>query len=85
MSSPLLEAFLARLYTEPALMTSFLADPATEAGRAGLNDSEVAALCAIDRNGLRMAAESYSHKRNGRQPRKQSPAKRLLQLLSRRL
>jgi len=62
-SSPALEAFLARLYTDDDARKRFLADVRGEAGRAGLSDAEADALAAIDRTGLRMAAASYAHKR----------------------
>lgn len=66
MSSPALETFLARLYTDPALLDAFLADPANAARKAGLAAAEVAALQNVDRAGLRMAAASYASKRNRR-------------------
>ncbi|MES2739847.1 MAG: hypothetical protein V4754_02670 [Pseudomonadota bacterium] len=73
MSSPALEAYLALLYTDDAARADFLADPAAAARRRGLTADEVAALTAIDRAGLRMAAASFGAKRAGHRPR---PAKR---------
>ena len=66
MSSPALEAFLARLYTDPTLLETFLADPAGTAGHSGLTQAEIMALQDIDRAGLRMAAASYANKRGRR-------------------
>ena len=63
MNSARLEAFLAWLYTDRSLRDKFLREPETEARRAGLADDEVAALAAIDRTGLQMAAHSFEHKR----------------------
>ena len=58
-----LEAYLARLYTDAAARDAFLADPRGEARRAGLAEDDVAALEAIDRTGLELAAASFAHKR----------------------
>lgn len=63
MSSPALEAFLAALYTDTALLERFLQDPEAAARSAGLSSDEVNALGAIDRAGLQMAARSYANKR----------------------
>jgi hypothetical protein len=66
MSSPALETFLARLYTDAALRSRFLRQPVQEARRAGLSHEDALALCGIDRVGLQMAAHSYACKRAGR-------------------
>jgi hypothetical protein len=63
MSSPGIEAFLARLYTDDAALAAFLAAPGAAAAAAGLDAAEIAALAAIDRNGLVMAARSFGAKR----------------------
>lgn len=63
MSDAAVQAFLARLYVDDALRARFLADPSAEARRAGLDDAETAALAAIDREGLALAARSYAAKR----------------------
>jgi len=70
MSSPLLEAFLALLYTDQAARRRFHADPAGEARLAGLGAEEVAALLRIDRPGLELAARSFAAKRAGRRLKK---------------
>src|SRR4051794_26869565 len=62
-SSPALETFLAKLYTDEEARVRFLADMRGEAARAGLSEAEVLALAHIDRIGLQMAAASYAHKR----------------------
>ena len=64
MSSPALELFLARLYTDPILLRQFALSGAAAADGAGLSADELEALVAIDRAGLQMAAGSYSHKRS---------------------
>lgn len=69
MSSPALEEFLARLYTNEAALTEFLRMPAETARAAGLNDAEVSALVGADHIGLVMAAASYRAKRERRKVR----------------
>jgi hypothetical protein len=71
MSRPAFETFLARLYVDAELRAAFLADPAATARAAALDDGEVAALTAIDRQGLELAARSFAHKRaaKGQRPR----------------
>ena len=72
MSSPLLEAFLARLYSDQALLAVFLREPEAVAREAGLTDSEVAALTAINHDGLVMAAHSFLIKRQAARRRRWS-------------
>jgi hypothetical protein len=57
------EILLARLYADAQLRMQFLRDAAAVARAAGLDDAEVAAMQAIDRVGLELAAESYARKR----------------------
>jgi hypothetical protein len=66
MSSPLLEEFLARLYTDEPALAEFLRAPAETARAAGLKGSEVSALVAADHVGLVMAARSFRAKRQQR-------------------
>jgi hypothetical protein len=66
MSTPRLEAFLARLYTHDALLRDFLRAPAETARAAGLGDEEVRAIAECDRDGLVMAARSFRAKREAR-------------------
>ena len=66
MSARDLEAFLARLYADEAALARFLADPPAAFAAAALTPDERAALLAIDRPGLVMAARSYRAKRSGR-------------------
>jgi hypothetical protein len=61
--SPGFEAFLVRLYTDDELRRAFLVDPRAVARAAGLGEGEVAALAAIDRPGLELAARSLGAKR----------------------
>lgn len=71
MSPVTLEASLARLYTDTAARETFLADPAGEAKKAGLDEADVIALRSVDAAGLRMAATSYANKRaQHRRPKK---------------
>jgi hypothetical protein len=70
-----LEAFLARLLVEPDLRVRFLAAPAEEAARAGLDPEACASLCALDPAGLELAAASFDHKRA--QASRRSPRSRL--------
>lgn len=66
MSSPALETYLARLYTDDALRAAFLRDPRAQALLQGLSPQEVDAMASMDRIGLQMAAASYRAKRAGR-------------------
>ncbi len=63
MSSPVLEAFLARLYTDEAALAAFLAAPDEAMRQAGLDTAAIAALRAVDRDSLVMAARSFRAKR----------------------
>ena len=63
MSSPALEAFLVRLYTDDDARERFFADMHGEALEAGLTEAEATAMHDIDRTGLQMAAASYARKR----------------------
>lgn len=63
MSSPAFEAFLARIYADAAARARFLADPRGSGELAGLALEEVEALVRIDREGLRLAADSFAAKR----------------------
>jgi hypothetical protein len=66
MSSPPLEKFLARIYTDERALAEFLRVPAETASAAGLNDAEVSALVGADHIGLVMAAASFRAKRQQR-------------------
>jgi hypothetical protein len=69
MSSPRLEAFLARLYTDEAALRDFLHAPAETAHSAGLTGEEIRAMAACDQDGLVMAARSFRAKREARRQR----------------
>ncbi|PHV29005.1 hypothetical protein CSQ93_07550 [Janthinobacterium sp. BJB426] len=64
MSTPALETYLARLYTDDVLRAAFLLDPHAQALLHGLSPQEAEAMAAIDRVGLQMAAASYRAKRS---------------------
>ena len=66
MSSPALETYLARLYTDDALRAAFLLEPRAQALLHGLSPQEAEAMAAMDRVGLQMAAASYRSKLAGR-------------------
>ena len=66
MNSPQFETFLARLYTDAAARTKFMADPCGEALLAGLHEAQAAALAAMDFAGLGFAARSFEKKRAGK-------------------
>lgn len=68
MTTPAFETFLARLYTDDQLRARFLHNPERTAREAGLNDSEVAALQSIDREGLALASRSFAAKRAKHRP-----------------
>ena len=69
MSSPRLEEFLARLYTDEPDLAAFLRSPAETAHAAGLDQAEVSALAGADHIGLAMAAASFRAKRARRSRR----------------
>jgi len=64
MSTPLFEAFLAKLYVNERARAEFLADPRGEAMRAGLTEPEAEALARIDLVGLDLIAQSLERKRS---------------------
>jgi hypothetical protein len=66
MNSALIERFLAQLYTDTPLRERFLRHPESEALRAGLDAESARALSCIDRDGLRLAADSFEQKRRSR-------------------
>jgi len=63
MSSPLFEAFLAKIYVDAKARAEFLSDPLGEAARAGLSAEEQQALQSIDWDGLKLASRSFEKKR----------------------
>ena len=65
MSSPALATYLARLYTDDAVLDAFLLAPRAQALLHGLSPQEADAMAAMDRVGLQMAAASYRAKRAG--------------------
>jgi hypothetical protein len=66
MSSPQLEAFLARLYADRAFLERFLSVPEDAMKEAGLTPRERDAASEIDRASLLLAAHSYERKRQAR-------------------
>ena len=68
MSSPALEGFLVRLYTEEATLAELLRRPVEIARAAGLSDAEVLALEDADHAALVMAARSFRAKRQSEEP-----------------
>lgn len=66
MSTPRFEAFLAKLYVDERARAAFLANPRSEALKAGLTDQEADALEKIDRTGLELTAQSLKRKRGQR-------------------
>jgi hypothetical protein len=61
-----LEAYLARLYLDADARRAFAADPRGAAARAGLDETDVAALEQIDHAGLELTARSLQAKREAR-------------------
>ncbi|OYT73627.1 MAG: hypothetical protein CFK52_01530 [Chloracidobacterium sp. CP2_5A] len=64
MSSPRLEAFLARLYADEEFRERFLAAPEAATEMLGLTPEERAALATIDLTGLELAARVFARKLN---------------------
>ena len=69
MSTADVEAFLARLYTDEDFLARFLHAPREVLAPESLSTEERAALAAMDRSELILAANSYRHKRDTRKPR----------------
>ena len=69
MNTPEVEAFLARLYTDEDFLARFLGSPGEVLEREKLSTEQRAALAAIDRSELMLAANSYRHKRESRKSR----------------
>lgn len=70
MSSPRLEQFLARLYTNQPTLAAFLRAPEETARAAGLDEAEVSALVVADHVGVVMSAASFRAKRERRKRRR---------------
>ncbi len=66
MSAPVVEALLARLYSEPGLREEFVASPVAVALRSGLTEEEAVEMAATDMNALEVAAQSYASERGVR-------------------
>lgn len=66
MSSPSLERFLARLYTDRAFLEHFLNAPSEAMADSGLTAHEQRCVAAMDRGRLLLAAHSYQAKRTAR-------------------
>jgi len=75
MSSPALEAFLARLYTDETVLSQFLEEPRAVAAAAGLDAAAIVALCELDRDVLVMTARSYRAKRAAQAKPRQRPSR----------
>ena len=67
MSTPALEQFLARLYTDARFRTEFLADRGRSAAAANLAPADVADLMRMDTRALELTARTFDRKRR-RQP-----------------
>jgi hypothetical protein len=65
-TGPRFEIVLARLYTDDAFRARFLSDPEQVALTEGLTPVEAQALAAINREGLELAATSFSKKRESK-------------------
>ena len=69
MSSPKLEAFLAKIYVDEKTRRQFLAAPREVALQFGLSEPEIIALEKIDRVGLELAVRSLERKRGQHSPK----------------
>ena len=66
MSASRLEAFLAKLYVDESARAQFLANPHSEALKAGLTTQEAESVERIDRVGLDLLTKSLERKRRRR-------------------
>jgi hypothetical protein len=65
-SSPALQAFLVRIYTDETALAAFLATPREAALAAGLDAATATELAAVDRGDLIAAAHSFRATRGKR-------------------
>lgn len=63
LSTPAFEAVLVRLYSDHEFRQRFIDSPAIALAQSGLSGNQCAALAAIDRKGLILAARSFAHKK----------------------
>jgi hypothetical protein len=63
-TGPAFEAFLARLYVDPAFREQVLLDPLQAAVAAGLSLEEAEVVAGLDREGLRLTCASLEKKRS---------------------
>lgn len=63
MRTSVIEAYLARLYSEPAEAQRFLADPERTAIRAGLTPPEAREVARLDLAALRISCRVFERKR----------------------
>ena len=78
-STPEFEAVLARLYSDQEFRQRFVDAPAAALAQSGLSENQCAALAAIDRKGLLLAAKSFAHKKAKQLPSWKVRSLRLLQ------
>ena len=63
MSTPLFEAFLAKLYTDAAFRTRFLSDRRGTAAAVGLTKEQIEAVVQVDAEELDLASHGFEKKR----------------------
>ena len=61
-----IEAFLARVYLDPAVRAAFLADPVGEARRAGFPEAVAQSFADPDRAGIELQSASFACKKDRR-------------------
>ncbi|MBI4908910.1 MAG: hypothetical protein HY820_35145 [Acidobacteria bacterium] len=66
MSTPRLESFLARLYTDEAFLRAFLSDPHAATSQAALTPEESAEVLRINTADLEVTARSFARKRQSK-------------------
>jgi len=59
-----IEFFLAKLYTDEALLKRFVENPSNELAKHQLSRETIDSLLQLDAQDLMLAAHSYSHKRS---------------------
>jgi hypothetical protein len=69
LNTPEVETFLARLYMDEGFLARFLESPGEVLEREKFSSDQRAALAAIDRSELMLAASSYRHIRDNRKSR----------------
>lgn len=82
MNTAEIELFLAKLYTDEALLKRFVMNPAAELATYDLSSESIASLLELDLQDVQLAAHSYAHKRSQYQGRRSGWLQRFVNYFS---